>query len=172
MSGGAGGQQGHDPRTERHRDRDERVYERRRRAAARRRAQLERREYDPAPPTDDDWVAPDPDTDALQRLRPPTAIGSDLEGVLAQRGWTARLRGTRVFTHWERIVGPELARRCEPVRVAGGTLVIRAENQAWATQLRYLTPALLTSAQELLGEDVVAEIRLVVGPLQSSQETP
>ncbi len=172
MSSGAGGQQGHDPRTERHRDRDERLYERRRRAAARRRAQLERREYDPAPPTDDDWVAPDPETDGVRRVRPPTAIGADLDQVLAERGWTARLRGARVFAEWERIVGPELARRCEPVRVAGGTLVIRAENQAWATQLRYLTPVLLTSARELLGEEVVVDIRLVVGPLQSSQETP
>jgi predicted nucleic acid-binding Zn ribbon protein len=162
----------HDPRTARHRDRDERVYDRRRRADARRRARLEREAYDPAPPTDDDWVTPDPDTDGVHRVRPPTPIGADLERFLAQRGWSERLRGTRVFARWDEIVGTDLAGRCEPVRVAGGTLVIRAESQVWATQLRYLTPTLLRSAEQILGADTVREVRLVVGPLQGTQEAP
>lgn len=162
----------HDPRVARHRDRDERLYERRRRAEARRRARLERETYDPAPPSDEDWVAPDPDTDAVQRVRPPTAIGADLERLLAQRGWSDRLRGAQVFTRWTDIVGADLARRCEPVRVAGGILVIRAESQVWATQLHYLTPTLLRSATEVLGPDTVREVRLVVGSLQGTQETP
>jgi len=162
----------HDPRKARHRDRDERVYERRRRSDARRRSRLEREAYDPAPPTDDDWVTPDPKTDAVHRVRPPTPVGADLERFLAQRGWSERLRVTRVFARWNEIVGDDLAGRCEPVRVAGGTLVVRAESQVWATQLRYLTPALLRSAVQVLGPDTVREIRLVVGPLQGTQETP
>ena len=162
----------HDPRSARHRDRDERVYDRRRRADARRRARLDREAYDPSPPTDDDWVTPDPDTDGLRRVRPPTPVGADVERFLAQRGWSDRLRGTRVFTRWEEIVGADLARRCEPVRVAGGILVIRAESQVWATQLHYLTPVLLRSAAQVLGPDTVRSVRLVVGPLQGTQETP
>ena len=160
----------HDPRTARHRDRDERVYDRRRRADARRRARLEREAYDPSPPTDDDWVTPDPDTDGVRRVRPPTPIGADLERVLAQRGWSERLRATRVFTRWAEIVGTDLASRCEPVRIAGGILVIRAESQVWATQLHYLTPTLLRSATQVLGSETVREVRLVVGPLQGTQE--
>lgn len=170
--GGRGGQQGHDPVRERNRDRDERVYERRRRSDTRRRARLERQAYDPSPPTDDDWVTPDPDSDGVRRVRPPTPIGADLEALLVQRGWSERLRGTRVFAHWDRVVGADLARRCEPVRIAGGTLIIRAESQVWATQLRYLTPTLLASAQELLGPHTVRDIRLVVGPLHGTQEAP
>src|SRR6056297_1389805 len=159
-----------DPRRARNLDRDERVYERRRRTAARRRAQQERAAFDPAPPDDDDWVSPDADSDAIHRVTPPSPLGAALDGYVASRGWTERLRAGRVFRHWEDIVGRELATRCEPVRIAGGTLVIRAENQAWATQLRYLTPALVDNAAQVLGAGTVRTIRVVVGPLQGSEE--
>lgn len=169
MSAGRGE---HDPRRARNSDRDEHVYARRRRADARRRAALERRAYDPAPPDDDDWTAPDPDTDGLRRLRPPSAIGEAVDGFIARQGWSDRLRGTRVFDRWEEIVGAALALRCEPVRVAGGTLVIRAESQVWATQLHYLTGDVLRSAAEVLGPGTVRDIRVVVGPLTGTQERP
>ncbi len=159
-----------DPRRARHSDRDEHVYARRRRADARRRAAIERRSYDPAPPDDDDWTAPDPDSDGLQRVQPPSSLGAALDGFVARQGWGDRLRGARVFTHWEQIVGQALAARCEPVRVAGGTLVIRAESQVWATQLHYLTPDLLRSAGEVLGAGTVRDIRVVVGTLTGTQE--
>lgn len=159
-----------DPRRARHLDRDERVYERRRRTAARRRAQQERAAFDPAPPGDEDWVTPDEETDAVHRVSAPSPLGAALDGYVASRGWTDRLRAGRVFRHWEDIVGSDLAARCEPIRIAGGTLVVRAESQAWATQLRYLTPALIRNAAEVLGPGTVRSIRLVVGPLQGSEE--
>ena len=159
-----------DARRARHLDRDERHYERRRRNDVWRRARIERERYDPSPPGDEDWVTPEPDTDGVRRVAPPSHLGADLDRFVAQRGWSERLRGTRVFTHWEAIVGTDLAGRCEPVRIAGGTLVIRAENQVWSTQLRYLTPDLIRSAGEVLGPDLVREVRLVVGPLQGAPE--
>lgn len=160
-----------DPRRARNLDRDERTYERRRWQAARRRAQQERAAFDPAPPDDDDWVTGDEETDALHRVRAPSPLGAALEGYVASRGWSDRLRAGRVFLHWEEIVGRDLAARCEPIRIAGGTLVVRAENQAWATQLRYLTPTLLRNAAQVLGPGTVRSIRLVVGPLQGEEST-
>jgi predicted nucleic acid-binding Zn ribbon protein len=159
-----------DPRRARNLDRDERVYERRRRQASRRRAERERANYDPAPPSEDDWVTPDSETDAVHRVSPPSLLGAALDGYVASRGWTEKLRAGRVFRHWDEIVGPDLAARCEPVRIAGGTLVVRAESQAWATQLRYLTPALVSNAAQVLGPGTVRNIRLVVGPLQGPEE--
>jgi predicted nucleic acid-binding Zn ribbon protein len=160
-----------DPRRARNLDRDERVYERRRRVAARRRAERDRASFDPAPPGDEDWITPDEDTDAVHRVSAPSPLGDALERYVASRGWTERLRAGRVYRHWEELVGPDLAARCEPIRIAGGTLVVRAESQAWATQLRYLTPALLRNAEQVLGAGTVRSIRLVVGPLQGTEET-
>lgn len=147
-------------------DRDVNIYQRRRAQQARKRAEQDRAAFDPAPPTDDDWVVPDPDTDGLRRIGPPTPVADSLSAYIDRRGWGERLRGAQVWRCWDRIVGPDLAERCEPVRLAGGLLVVRAESQVWATQLRYLLPHLRSNADEQLGPDVVRDVRIVVGPLE------
>jgi predicted nucleic acid-binding Zn ribbon protein len=150
------------------RDRDERVYARKRASAARKRAAAERAAYDPAPPDPDDWTVEDEDTGALQRVTGPSPIGASLETFIRRRGWAERVRTGAAWARWEEIVGPELARHCEPVRVAGGVLVVRAVSPTWAAQLRYLIPHLQANADQLLGTGTVRSVRLVVGPLEGS----
>ena len=155
-------------------DRDEHMYARKRARQAKQRAVEERQRFDPAPPTDDDWVLEEEDTDGLRRVRPPTPIGDTLSTVLRRRGWAERLRGSTAWSRWDEIVGPDLAARCEPVRLAGGSLVIRAESQVWATQLRYLLPQLRANAGEILGAGTIRDVRIVVGPLEGrdAPDTP
>lgn len=147
-------------------DRDATVYARKRARQTRERAKQERRAFDPGPPTDDEWTVAEPETDGIRRIRAPTPIGDSLQAFVRRRGWDERLRGATAWSRWDEIVGPELASRCEPVRLAGGTLVIRAESQVWATQLRYLTTQMLANARAILGEDTVRDLRLTVGPLE------
>lgn len=147
-------------------DRDPYVYDRRRRTQARRRAEQDRAAFDPAPPDDDDWVVPEPDTDGLRRIGAPTPVADSLAAYVEQRGWAERLRGASAWSRWDEIVGPDLAERCEPVRLVGGSLVVRAESQAWATQLRYLLPQLRRNTDEVLGPGTVTDVRIVVGPLE------
>lgn len=148
-------------------DRDMHLYERKRAQHARERAQLDRRAYDPAAPDpDQEWTIPDDNESGLARTHAPSPVGDALQQFLDRRGWGERLTGATASQRWEQIVGPDLAVRCEPVRLAGGTLVVRAESQVWATQLRYLLPQLAAKANEVLGEGQVRDVRLVVGPLE------
>ncbi len=147
-------------------DRDEQVYARKRARASKRRAAQERASFDPAPPDPDDWTIEDDAGAGLRRMAAPSAVGDAIETVLRRRGWTERIRSGAAWSNWEDIVGPELAPRCEPVRVAGGVLVVRAVSQVWATQLRYLLPQLQANAQQALGPGAVRSVRLVVGPLE------
>lgn len=142
------------------------VYEQRRRQQARRRAKQEHDQFDPAPPDDDDWTVPDEGTDGLRRVGPPTSLGETLSDLIDRRGWGERLGASRAQARWTEIVGEQLAGRCEPVRLAGGTLVVRAATPAWATQLRYLMPQLLENAARVLGSGAVREIKITVGDLE------
>ena len=151
-------------------DVDERVYARRRAQQARRRAKQDRDAFDPAPPDEDDWVVPEEDTDGLRKVGPPTPLGDTLNELIERQGWGERLGASRMAARWEEIVGPELAQRCEPLRLAGGTLVIRAATPTWATQLRYLTPQLKANAVQVLGPGAVREVRVTVGDL--SEDAP
>lgn len=151
-------------------DRDERVYARKRARQRRERDRLERRNFDPAPPDPDaEWTLPDPGSDGLRRTTAPAPLGDALREALARRGWQERLTGADAAHRWEGIVGADLAARCEPVRLAGGTLVIRAESQVWATQLRYLHTQLRANTDRVLGAGTVREIRVEVGPLRGEE---
>lgn len=150
-------------------DRDQRVYDKRRRQQQRRRAELERRDFDPAPVTSDEWVVGEEEGDGLRRMGPPTAVSDALAAFIEARGWSDRLQGATLWVRWHDIVGPDLAEHCEPVRLAGGVLVLRAENPMWATQLRYLSGQLLQNAERVLGPGHVRQIRTVTGPLERQE---
>lgn len=147
-------------------DRDERIYARKRANQQRQRARQDRSGFDPSPPEDDDWTIAANDSDGLVRITPPTAVGETLHNLVRRRGWDERLRGATAASRWVEIVGEQLADRCEPVRLVHGTLTVRAENQVWATQLRYMLPHLRAGAEAVLGHGTVKEVTLIVGKLQ------
>lgn len=147
-------------------DRDQHVYDKLRRGQERRRAELERRNFDPAPASPDEWVVGEDDGDGLRRIGAPTAVSDALSTFIKSRGWSDRLSGSALWVRWDDIVGSDLAEHCEPVRLAGGVLVLRASNPMWATQLRYLSSQLLRNAEDVLGPGHVRQIRTVIGPLE------
>lgn len=148
-------------------DKDISLYARKRASNARRRAENERRQFDPAPPTDDDWTMEDPTSDGLQRVTPPVALNAALEQLLQRRGWARALASATIWTQWAQIVGDNLAQRCEPTTLTRGVLTVRAENQVWATQLRYMTTQLADRANDVLAappeRPVVTRVTIVVG---------
>jgi len=125
---------------------------------------------DLGPVSDDEWVVADEENPTLRRVTGPTPIGAEVDRMLRRPGWGERLGAGRVAAHWEEIVGPELANRCEPVRLAGRVLVVRAESAAWATQLRYLSGQLLERLAGVISDTTVHEIRVIVGRLGEFQD--
>jgi len=95
--------------------------------------------------------------------RDPQPLGSLVRRFVADRGWEATAASATVLAGWDRIVGAELAARCQPVSLRAGELTLAAESTAWATQLRGMLPTLMTRIRAELGPDVVTRIR-VHGP--------
>lgn len=119
------------------------------------------------PVSGDEWAVPSPnDESTLQRVEGPTVIGSELLRLLRRSGWTERLAAARLTGHWLDIVGAELMPHCEPVRLVGRVLVVRAATPLWATQLRYLALQLTERVEGVLGPGTVKDVRIVVGPLE------
>jgi predicted nucleic acid-binding Zn ribbon protein len=120
------------------------------------------------PPAPDDWTVAEDDEPHLTRVEGPTLLSGELGRLLRRPGWDERLGAARISAAWEDIVGPALTAHCEPVRLAGRVLVVRAATPAWATQLRYLTLQLLERTQAILGAGSVREVSIVVGRLEGS----
>lgn len=106
------------------------------------------------------------DEDTLEVRRSPSLLGDALSDVVGRRRWSDRLEGAGIFRVWEDVVGTDLAQRCEPVKLVGGRLVVRAENPAWATEVRYLTTTIIERADEVLRPGLVQQVDVVVGDLR------
>jgi len=119
-----------------------------------------------APLTPEDWTVAVDDEPTLTRVEGPSALAGELARFARRPGWSERLGAVRMWAAWEEIVGAELIAHCEPVRLAGRVLVVRAASPAWATQLRYLTTQLLERSASVLGAGSVREVRIVVGRLE------
>lgn len=95
--------------------------------------------------------------------RDPQGIEIVLKKVLGNLGWNAGMSTGRVLDEWDQIVGERLATHCRPVSFEDGVLVVSASSSAWASQLRMLTPQLITTIEEHVGSHVVSELK-VTGP--------
>lgn len=83
----------------------------------------------------------------------------------------ARQRGLvdgALLTEWDRVVGPELAARCQPVRVrrvAGrGVLTIRAAGPV-AMELQHAAPQIVQRINDYFGFGAVARLKLIQAPV-------
>lgn len=95
----------------------------------------------------------------------PAPLAALLKTVRARPGWAARLEGARIHSCWVEVAGEQLARHAEPVRLAGGVLVVRAVSPAWAEQVRYLAGDLARQANAVLGPGSVRQVTVLTGPL-------
>ena len=99
--------------------------------------------------------------------RDPQPFGALLEKLVKARGWQRPAAEARIFGTWDRLVGPDLASHCRPVKLENAELTIEAESTAWATQLRLLSGRLITRISAELGRGMVSRIH-VHGPVAPS----
>ncbi|SNS97960.1 Predicted nucleic acid-binding protein, contains Zn-ribbon domain (includes truncated derivatives) [Micrococcales bacterium KH10] len=106
-----------------------------------------------------------PRTDATGNVitRDPMLLGDSLQTLVNTHGWRDQLSVAAVIGRWRSIVGDQIADHCEPLEFSDGTLVVRASSTAWASQLNLLTGQMLAAFAREVGEDVVADIK-VLGP--------
>jgi len=97
--------------------------------------------------------------------RDPQTLGATMDRLVAEHGWTTEVAVHGVFSRWDQIVGLEVARHCHPEAYADGSLTVRADSTAWATQVRLLAAMVVRRLNEELGHDTVLRIQ-VHGPQQ------
>ena len=87
---------------------------------------------------------------------------------------------TAIATSWPEIVGADIARNSQPVRIERGTLLIVTTSGAWGQQLTFLADGLLAAVRERAPQTSVERLRFRVGKItavrrrssQRSAETP
>lgn len=94
-------------------------------------------------------------------------LGEILDAAARRRGFAE----ASLLADWAMIVGPALARRCQPVRVdhapgrrSGGTLLVQVGGAA-ALEIQHAAPQLLERINAYFGHKAVRQLRLLQMPL-------
>ncbi|MGE4063286.1 MAG: DUF721 domain-containing protein [Rhodospirillaceae bacterium] len=118
------------------------------------------------------------DADAAPRLaRGPVKIAGlasrAARPALGKRGFAA----AEILTHWETVVGPELAAFACPLEIKfprgrndGATLHLRIASGGAATLLHMKTPTILARVNGFIGYGAVSSIQVAQGPLPKGRK--
>jgi hypothetical protein len=105
----------------------------------------------------------------LRRL--PDLLGRVLDPAARRRG----LAEAKLLTAWPTIVGPWLARRCQPIRLgrddAGGVLTLHVAGAA-ALELQHGAPQVIERINGFFGFPAVRRLRLVQAPRPAPARPP
>ena len=69
-----------------------------------------------------------------------------------------------IFSLWERAVGKEIAVHAQPEELRADRLYVRVRSSAWIQELTLLKPTLLANLNAALGENIVGDLVLRLGP--------
>ena len=103
-------------------------------------------------------------------------VGQAVADSFAKQGFAA----VEIVTHWEDVVGADLARRCEPIKLAFprrddpesvGTLVMRAEGP-YAIEVQHLAPVIIERVNRYFGWRCVGRISIRQGPVAARRRVP
>lgn len=95
--------------------------------------------------------------------RDPQGLGSEVGKLVDARGWALDLQVRGVFGRWTEIVGDEIGAHSTPESLTDGTLVVRTDSTAWATQLKLFSATLVQRLNAELGHGTVSVVE-VLGP--------
>jgi len=105
--------------------------------------------------------------------RDPAKIAGLIDNLILNKGWDLQLATGKLRANWQQIVGDEISDHISieefQLNASGqdGTLVLRADSTAWATQLKLLMPTLEKKLEEQIGQGRLSEIK-VLGPAAPS----
>jgi predicted nucleic acid-binding Zn ribbon protein len=92
----------------------------------------------------------------------PKRVGESLDRVTGSLGVSRSTTLQIVFSRWEELVGEVVAAHATPAALREGSLVVRVDDPAWATQLRWFQGDLLARLETAVGPGEVTAIEIRV----------
>jgi len=96
----------------------------------------------------------------------PSRLGDVLRAALARIPDAERIADHAVWSHWDAVVGPTIARHARPERLRRGVLVVAVDGPEWMQELQFLKHELRERLNARLGRHALRDLFLVleVGP--------
>lgn len=95
--------------------------------------------------------------------RDPLTLGSAIETLTVEFGWSGPLDQHELLVSWPDLVGEETAQHSTPETIVDHQLTVRCESTAWATQLRIIRSDILARIAQRFPDAGVQSVRFL-GP--------
>lgn len=96
-----------------------------------------------------------------------TSIGDILETLPVK----ARVKEYGLWKAWDKMVGQQVSRHCQPERIKDGILFLKVNSPVWMQQLQFMKSMILEKVNGCLGDNVVRDLRFQFGKLGPSRKT-
>jgi predicted nucleic acid-binding Zn ribbon protein len=94
----------------------------------------------------------------------PAPMRAGLDRLVRHLGGPSAESMTSLFDRWSEYVGDTMSAHCRPVSLQAGVLTVAVDDPAWATEVRFLAPALRVRLNAELQDDAIASIEVRVRP--------
>jgi hypothetical protein len=97
----------------------------------------------------------------MKSRRAPTAVSALLEHCLDRVA--GEPGAAAIWRVWEGAVGPQIARRAQPIRLRRRTLVVAVSSAPWMQELQLLKRTILTELNARLATPMITDLFFVLG---------
>lgn len=98
-------------------------------------------------------------------------ISKLLPSLVHEKGWEKQLDLHSIFPRWEEIVGEEMNRNAQPLKIERGVLWLEVVNSSWLQQYQYEKMELLDTLNSCFRLSRLNDIKMVL-PKGKSQKAP
>lgn len=86
-------------------------------------------------------------------------IGQALQELAQSLGIDKKLQQYEAVTEWAAIVGQQIAKETEPVKIEKGVLIVRVRTSVWRNELNMRKQEIMAKLNRHIGSDAIKEIR-------------
>ena len=87
-----------------------------------------------------------------------------LEDYFKEKRWDKKIRGYQVINYWEEVVGEEIARNTQPIKIQDQILFLRVKSSVWANELNLRKGEIINKINLKTKEQTVSDFRFKVQP--------
>lgn len=87
-------------------------------------------------------------------------LGSAITRLLKAYGLEEGYYAAAVVTHWEKMMGPAIARRTQSIKIEKGVLIVKIESAPLRQELSYSKDKIMTTINNELGVPIIKSVEL------------
>ena len=86
-------------------------------------------------------------------------ISSVIKSVVSKLNIESKINSSKLFNHWQEIVGSEISKKAKPEKLTRGLLFVSVTTSTWANELSLMSGQLVDKINSYIGKEIVKEIR-------------